>query len=401
MVYPQEVTQFVIKPVSVSNGPREFARPMTPPPLVYQELPHGPEFSIYNGRLRSLFYDWVETEELYWRLRRQVGLAHTGELATEIRGPEAAKLLNRVFTRDVSRVRSGRCSYQLACYPDGGMIMDGVLLHFAPDHYWYEQGDGEFRVWLRAQSEKFDVEVSDPDVWVSQVQGPRSMDVLAAAADEGIPDEFTYFTLAKVHIAGQPVVISRTGFTNELGWEFYYRADVDAIAIGERILEAGEAYGIHTIPAAATNARRIEAGLLFAGVDFNDKITPYSAGLGALVDLDREDFVGRQALENADKRQRTWGLQCPDSAALHGDTVTLNGEAAGVICSSAWSPFLQCGVSIVRLEDPELGPGTEVEVECFDGLTRTATVCALPMYDVDRQIPRGNLVDIPEIPAAK
>lgn len=399
MIYPIEATKFVIKPVAVSSGPSEFTRPMTPHPLVYQELPHGPEFSIYNGRLRSLYYAWVDTEDLYWRLRRQVGLAHTGELATEIRGPEAAKLLNRVFTRDVSRVRSGRCSYQIACFPDGGMIMDGVLLHFAPDHFWYVQGDGEFRVWLRAQSERYDVEVSDPDIWVSQVQGPNALDVLAAAADDGMPEDFSYFAMARIRIAGQPVVVSRTGFTNELGWEFYFHSDVDAVAIGERILEAGAAYNIHTIPASATNARRIEAGLLFSGVDFNERVTPYDAGLGALVDLDRDDFVGRAALEKADRRQRTWGLQCQGGVALHGDTVTLDGEPAGIICSSTWSPFLQCGVSIVRLEDRELGPGTEVQVECFDEVTRTATVCALPMYDYERQIPRGKLVDIPDIPA--
>ena len=148
-------------------------------------------------------------------MQRQVGLSHTGELATEIRGSDAEAMLNRVFTRDVSRVRVGRCSYQIACFADGGRIMDGVLLRLGPERFWYAQGDGEFPTWLRAQAAGFDVEVFHTHVWISQIQGPRSMDVLAQVADEGMPERFRYFDLARIHIGGQPVVINRTGFTSE------------------------------------------------------------------------------------------------------------------------------------------------------------------------------------------
>lgn len=391
-------TQFVVKPVSSAGGPSEFRQSMTPHPLVHQELPHDPDFGIYNRRLRSLHYGNVRTEDLYWCLRRHVGLAHTGELATEIRGPDAEAMLNRVFTRDVSRVRVGRCSYQLACFADGGMIMDGVLLRLASDRFWYAQGDGEFPPWLRAHSEGFDVEVFDADVWISQVQGPRSMDVLAQASDEGMPENFRYFDLTRIRIAGQPVVISRTGFTNELGWEFYFGSDADSDVIGERILKAGESQGIHTIPAAATNARRIEAGLLFSGTDFDGSVTPFAAGLGALVDLGKADFIGMAALAQADKSRRTWGLQCGGGIAGHGDTLFLNRDSVGRVCSSAWSPYLQCGVAIVRMKDPILAPGTELRVECVDGTMRAAKVCELPMYDRAGEIPRGKRTDIPSIP---
>ena len=106
--------QFVVKAVSSTGGASEFRQSMKPHPLVYQELPHDPHFGIYNGRLRSLSYAKGDMESLYWRLRQQVMLAHTGELATEIRGPEAEALLDRVFTRSVAKVRVGRCSYQIA-----------------------------------------------------------------------------------------------------------------------------------------------------------------------------------------------------------------------------------------------------------------------------------------------
>lgn len=393
-------TAFAVKPVTAGSGPSEFRQSMAPHPLVHQELPHDPQFGVYNRRLRSLEYGNVRSEDLYWRLRRQVGLAHTGELATEIRGPDAEAMLNRVFTRDVSRVRVGRCSYQIACFADGGILMDGVLLRLAPDRFWYAQGDGEFPVWLRAHSQGFDVEVFDPDIWISQVQGPRSMDVLAAVADGGLPERFRYFDLAHVSIGGQPVVISRTGFTNELGWEFYFGAVADANVIGDRILEAGKAYGIHTIPAAATNARRIEAGLQFAGTDFDASVTPFAAGFGALVDLEKADFVGRAALAEADRRRLTWGLQIADGVARQGDTLSVDGQLAGRVCSSAWSPYLQCGVAIVRVRDPAHGPGTTLQVECVDGQLRQGALCELPMYDRAGDIPRGRCTDIPAIPVA-
>ena len=398
MAHSKDNTQFVVKAVPSSVGASEFRQSMAPHPLVHQELPHDPSFGIYNRRLRSLEYGRVGWEDLYWRLRRQVILAHTGELATEIRGPDAAAVLNRVFTRDVPRIPVGRCSYQVACFADGGMIMDGILLRLAPDRFWFVQADGEFRVWLQAHSEGFDVDVVDPDVWISQVQGPRSMDVLAQASDEGMPGHFRYFDSTRISIGGQPVLISRTGFTNELGWEFYFGADVDADIIGERILRAGEPHGIHTVPAAATNTRRIEAGLLFAGTDFDGTVTPYSAGLGALVDLEKADFIGRAALLRADRSRLTWGLQCKAGVARHGDTLFLDGVSAGRVCSSSWSPYLACGVAIVRLRNPKLGPGTRLQVQSVEGNPIDGEICELPMYDRTGAIPRGKCTEIPEIP---
>lgn len=398
MQYLGSNLEFVVKAVSSGRGPDEFRQAMRPHPLVHQELPHDPHFGIYNRRLRSLEYSRVPSEDLYWRLRRQVGLAHTGELVTEVRGPDAEAMLNRVFTGDVSRMRVGRCKYQLACFADGGMVMDGILLRLAPDRFWFAQGDGEFRVWLRAHSEGFEVEVSAPDIWISQVQGPRSMEVLAEASDEGMPEPFRYFDMARIHIGGQPVVISRTGFTAELGWEFYFGSDADADVIGKRIMAAGEPHGIHTIPAAATNIRRIEAGLLFSGSDFDHSVDPFAAGLGPFVDLEKSDFIGKSALTSASRRRRTWGLQCAGSVASRGETLSRDGEPAGRVCSSAWSPYLQRGVAIARLKDPKVEPGTELRVECIDGRARDAQVCELPMYDRAGEIARGKRTDIPAIP---
>jgi aminomethyltransferase len=119
----------------------------------------------------------------------------------------------------------------------------------------------------------------------------------------------------------------------------------------------GEPYGIHTIPAAATNARRIEAGLLFSGTDFDASVTPFAAGLGVLVDLEKSDFIGMAALAQADKRQRTWGIRCAGGVARQGDTLFMNGESAGRVCSTAWSPYLQSGVAICNIGKPRRNTG--------------------------------------------
>ena len=398
MADTKDNVQFVVKPVPSSGGASEFRQSMAPHPLVHQELPHDPSFGVYNRRLRSLSYGNCDPRELYWRLRRQVMVSHTGELPTEITGPDAEALLERVFTRSVARNRVGRCTYQIACYPDGTTIMDGVLMRLDQDRFWYAQGDGEFYVWLRAQTQGFDVEVFDPNVWVSQVQGPRSMDVLAQVADDGMPEPFRYFDMAEIRIDGQPVIISRTGFTNELGWEIYFEPGVDAAAIGERIMQAGAAYDIHTTPAEVTNARRIEGGLLFSGTDFDDTVTPFDAGFGKLVDFDKGDFIGREALGTVDRRNRTWGVTIAEGIARHGETLQIDGSGAGRVTSSAWSPTLQCGVAIVRMNDPDAGPGTAVEVECTDGETRAGQVCELPFFDRAGDIARGRATELPEIP---
>ena len=390
--------RFAVTPLSADDGrSRQIPRNMAPHPLNYQELPFAPEYFVYNGRLASDRMNNATDEETYWLVRRRVILRHTGERPIEVRGADAEALLNRVFTRDIARVKVGRCSYQFACYHDGGMITDGVLLRLEPDRFWYAQADGDLFSWFRAQAHGLRVEVSDPGVWVSQVQGPHALDVLSAVAEDGEPDSFRYFDIARARIAGQSVIITRSGFTNELGWEFYLEPGADARAVGDSIFAGGERYGIKPVGAVAFRTRRIEAGLLSAGTDFDQSVTPFAAGLGQFVDMDKTDFIGKVALEAADRRRRTWGLQVDGGVAELGRTLTRGGAPVGIVCSSAWSPYLQRGVAIVRLDDPMLGPGEQFEVACTDNQLRSAAACDTPMYDSEREIPRGKRIEVPEI----
>jgi aminomethyltransferase len=398
MTSPKTNVRFAVLPLETDAArTTEFARTMTPHPLVHQELPYEPEYTIYNRRLTAMAMADGSPEAGYWRLRRQAILRHTGELPIEVRGPDAERLLNLVFTRDVSKVKVGRCSYQIACTDDGGLLMDGVLVRLSETRFWYGQADGDLTQWLKAHARGLDVEIFDPDVWISQVQGPDSLRVLEAAVDDGYPEPFRYFDAATVRIAGQEVWITRTGFTNELGWEVYLPTAIDVDAVGRRILEAGAPYGLR--PVAIGGARRIEGGLLNAGSDFDETTTPFEAGLGGMVKLDKDDFIGKAALEAADRRSRTRGLQVDGGVASLGRTLTRDGAPVGRVCSTAWSPYLRCGVAIARFDDPEVGAEQTFDVACADGRTRPATTCTLPIYDKDGLIPRGKAVDIPDLPA--
>ena len=392
-------TRFVAKPVlNEGHRPRELARTMAPHPLSYMELPYDPEYTLYNSRLTPEKLDAATDDEMYWAVRTNVIFRHTGELPIEISGPDAGKLLNRVFTRNARNVKPGRCSYQFACYHDGGMITDGVLLQLDENRFWMTQADGDLFSWYKAHAGGLDVSISDPDVWVSQIQGPRSLELLPAVLDGPMPDPFRYFDCAEVSIAGQKCWISRSGFTNELGWEVYLLPDTDVPVIGNHIMEVGKNFDLLLTGTPVFRARRIEAGLLNAGSDFGADTTPFDAGLGAFVEFDDRDFVGRKALEDADKSCRTWGMRVIGGVAQLGRVLKINGKEIGRVCSSGYSPYQDCGVCIVRMDDPADGPGKKVDVLCADGSTQKGELCALPMYDPERLIPRGKLVDVPANP---
>lgn len=390
----REEVRFAVKALSL-NGPNraELKRTMMPHPLVYQELPYDPEFGLYNNRLVALRFPAVPADEMYWAVRRQAVLRHTGEYVLEVRGPDAERLLEMIFPRPIRKIRVGRCSYQFACYDDGGMITDGVLVRLAADRFWYAQAEGDLYSWLKAHARGMDVEIVDPKLWVSQVQGPNALRILEAAIDGPYPDPFGYFDAAVVRIAGQELLVTRTGFTNELGWEFYLPPDIDAEAVGDRIQEVGAPHGLR--PISIFGARRIEAGLLNAGSDFDETTTPFEVGLGAMIDFEKGDFIGRGALLKADRDRHLFGMQVDGGIAVSGPTVRRDGKIVGRVCSSAWSPYLQCGVAIVWLDTPGHLSNRGLDVECTDGPAHPGTLCELPMYDKERLIPRGKRVDIP------
>jgi aminomethyltransferase len=293
-------------------------------------------------------------------------------------------------------VKVGRCGYGLACYEDGGLIVDGILLRLAEDRFWYAQADGDFYSWARAHAVGLNVTITDPNVFVSQVQGPNALKVLEAASDTGLPEPFGYFAVARVSFGGQEVVITRTGYTNELGWEFYTEPHHDAEALWAHLSRAGEPYGMKIFGLDAMNIRRIEAGILNAGSDFNHTTTPYEAGLGRFVDEDKADFIGKAALAKAARGSRSQGIKCLTGEPQISGDIVVDGKVAGTVTAGATSPYLGHGIGIALMKSAEHGPGTGIMVGCRDGSLQPATLVEMPFYDMDAEIPRGKRVDIPD-----
>ena len=391
--------RFTIKPfIQDQNKPVELARTLAIHPLTYQELPYDPEYSQYAGRLTTEKLNNATPDEQYWKTRKEIILRHTGEHPYEISGPDALNLLQKIFPRDISKVKKGRCSYQFACYHDGGMITDGLLLRIEEDKFWFAQADGEMFTWYKANSQNLDVKISEPNVWVSQIQGPLSMELLDHLLKEKISNRWKYFDWEEVIISNEKVIISRTGFTNELGWEIYFRPENNTEAVGDLILEEGKKMGMIITATPSFRGRRIEAGLLSAGQDFTKNTNPFSVGLGRFVDLEKKDFIGKSALINSDKKCKTWGIRVVEGVAKKGETISLNNKIIGKVTSSTWSPYQVCGVGIVHMQDSEYKPGLVVDVDCVDGKSHKAQLCELPMYDPKGEIVRGLKKDIPEKP---
>lgn len=308
------------------------------------ERPKGPHYCIYNRRQMACCFDDHSTEDGYWRLRQQAAVLNTGEFPLQFEGPDAERLLDKLFTKDITKTMVMRCAYGLACYEDGGLIVDGILLRLEQDKFWYAQADGDFYSWARAHASGMNVKITDPDVFVTQVQGPNALKILETASDTGMPEPFGYFAVARVSFGGQEVVITRTGYTNELGWEYYTEPHHDAEALWAHLEAAGKPFGMEIFGLDAMNIRRIEAGILNAGSDFNHTTTPYDVGLGRFVDENKDDFIGKTALQNAKKETRHFGIKCEGGEPLISGVVEFDGKQVGKITAGVTSPYLGHGI---------------------------------------------------------
>jgi aminomethyltransferase len=294
-----------------------------------------------------------------------------------------------VFVRRCGNLVVNRAAYGLASDTNGGLLMDGVLLRLAEDRFWYVMADGEFLPWLEAHALGMDVQVFDPELWVLQVQGPKSLEILRAIADPAPPADWKYFGVAETSIAGQPVVLSRTGWTSELGFEIYTPiAGSRNAALWELLLAKGAEFGLQNGALSSMAMRRIEAGIHDYGTDFDRSVNPWQAGLGRFVDMDKDDFIGRAALATCDRTLRIQGLRCADGTPLRGSAVRVNGREAGHITASARSPQLGCGIGYALYRDGAPAPGMPIEVQTAEG-SRAAQVVELPFYDPEKCIARG------------
>jgi glycine cleavage system aminomethyltransferase T len=357
----------------------------------YLEFYETPDmvYGVYAGRLYTKFSD-DDAVEKYWALRRTAAMYDVPERPVEISGPDAVPFLELVFARRVSTLTEGRGRYAIACTPQGGIFMDGVLFKLSENRFWYVQPDGALEAWLIAHSEGFDIDISDPNSRVIQIQGPASMSILRDASDGAIDEDMGYFRAGFFELGGQELYVSRTGWTGELGFEIYSQGDrTDYRRVWNHLIAAGEPHGMTFSSMESMGIRRIEAGILDNTTDMDVTMNPFQAGLESFIDIDKEDFIGRSALLRADKSKLLYGIKCADTAPPSNATVFDGDHEVGRVTTGAFSPFLECGVGYVRFNAPSEWAGKTLRLQISNSEAHPCEIVDLPFYDPEKLIARG------------
>ena len=344
---------------------------------------------VYAGRYFPMQID-EDPIEKYWLLRQKAVIFDVPEKPIEISGPDASSFLNKVLTRDITNVQEGRGYYALACTPQGGIFMDGVIFKFNDNKYWYVQADGPFEDWLIAHSSNYNIKITDPKSRVLQIQGPASLEIMKKASRGIIDENMKYFRSGFFDIGGQKLYVSRTGFTNELGFEIFSDGlKTDHLALWDHLMECGKPFGMEFSASRAMTIRRIEGGIFGNLTDIDTSMTPFEAGLGLFVNMDKSDFIGKDSLKEKDKRTCLFGLTCEKAVPAAGSKVILKNKIVGYVTAGVPSPTLQIGIGYVRFYEPNSWIGQDLLLELPDGDSYEAKVVNLPFIDVEKKIVRG------------
>src|SRR5205085_149327 len=310
-------------------------------------------WGLYNHMLLPTLYEDPVTE--YWALLNDVTMWDVSvERIVEISGPDAFELTNRITCRDLTTCAVGQCKYVLLTAADGGIVNDPILLRLGEDQFWLALADSDALLYAAgvAAGTGLAVSVREPDVAPMQIQGPKSKEVIRALFGEDVMN-LRYYWLAETEVDGIPVVVSRTGWTGEVGYEIYLRDGSRGDELWNRVRQAGEPHGIRAI--APSEARRIEAGIFNYGSDMRIEDTPFHiTGLERLVELDQEaDFIGKAALEGiartgVDRKLVGVGIGGPalseEGAVADFRPVEREGRRVGRVTGAAWSPRLERNV---------------------------------------------------------
>ena len=360
-------------------------------PFYEAEQRHGPTgYTVYNHMLFPIRYDELEAE--YWHLLEHVTLWDVAvERCLEISGPDGFRFTQLMTPRNLTECAVGQAKYVLVTAPDGGILNDPVLTRMEGNRFLLALASSDVLLYAKglAAHAGMDVELKEVDVSPVQIQGPKSRDVVRELLGDDIL-ELKYYFFRETELDGIPIVVTRTGWTSEVGYEIYLCDSSRGTELWERIMAAGEPHQIK--PTGPSDIRRIEGGIFNWGADMTYENNPFELGLGRLVDLD-VDCIARDALRNIKDvgiTQKIVGVE------LDGDRFpTLNftkwpasvdGDQVGKVTSAIYSPRLEknIGYAWVPLRLAELG--TQLDVESEWGVRR-ATVVPMPLWDPEKQIP--------------
>jgi len=342
--------------------------------------------SVYNHMY--IPRDFGDPEQNFWNLVNSATLADVSvERQVEITGPDAAKFAQYLTCRDLSKCAVGQCKYVLITDQHGGIINDPVLLKLADDHFWLSIADSDVLLWARgvALNSGMDVTITEPDVSPLQLQGPKSRDILRACFGDA-PTELKYFWFMEHEWNGVPLIISRTGWSSELGYEIYLRDGAAGSQLWEYIMEVGTPMGLR--PGHTSSIRRIEAAMMSYHADMTLENNPFELGLDRLVNLEIEaDFVGKEALAKIRAegvRQKLVGLEIA-GAPLKGANdffwpVKDDDANVGYVTSAIYSPRLKKNIALSMLGIAHTSSGTPLRVDTL-GVEREAVVVPIPFFD--------------------
>ena len=351
-------------------------------------------FSVYNHMY--IPRDFGNPEQNFWNLIERAILCDVAvERQVEITGPDAFKFVQLLTPRDLSKLSVGQCKYVLITNEQGGILNDPVLLRLAKNHFWLSLADSDVLLWAQgvAVNSGLNVKITEPDVSPLQLQGPNSKEIMIKLFGESIED-IKYYWFKEYELDGIPLIISRTGWSSEFGYELFLKDGSRGNDLYEKIMSAGKEHGIdagHT-----SSIRRIEGGMLSYHADADINTNPFELGFDRLVSLDNDiNFIGKEALtkikKNGIKRKQV-GLII-DCKPLEGPNTTFwpiedKGNKIGKVTSAVYSPRLKKNIALamVNVENSEIG--TDLEVLTDRGKF-FAKIVEIPFYDPKKKIAKS------------
>ena len=349
-------------------------------------------FSVYNHMY--IPRDFGDPEKNFWNLVNDAILCDVAvERQVEITGPDAFQFIQLLTPRDLSKLSIGQCKYVLITNEKGGILNDPVLLRLGENHFWLSLSDSDILLWAQgvAVNSGLNVSIEEPDVSPLQLQGPKSREIMVKLFGENIRD-LKYYWLKELELDGIPLVVSRTGWSTELGYELFLRDGSQGDRLWEMIMTAGNEYGLQ--PGHTSSIRRIEGGMLSYHADADIHTNPFEVGLERLVSLDSEiNFIGKKALteiyKNGVKRQQI-GMEIEGDSFKGPNTVFwqvfCDNKIVGKVTSAVFSPRLNRNIALAMVDKNFSKLGLNLLVK-INGQMRKAKIVEKPFFDPKKSLP--------------
>jgi len=320
-------------------------------------------------------------EEDYWHLREHVQLWDVScQRQVEVQGVDAAKLVQLMTPRDMRQAKIGQCLYAPLIDQKAGMLNDPVILKLAEDHYWLSIADSDVLLWAKGLAIGFGLNVTivEPDVSPLAVQGPKADALMERVFGQAI-HKIAFFRFSKLDFKGQPLVVARSGYSKQGGFEIYLNDSSRGLELWDALWDAGA--GLDVAPGSPNLIERVEGGLLSYGNEFTNANNPLECEMEPYCCFDDDlHYIGKEALlaeKLAGPKQLIRGVRfdgdkCPPCASTW--PLTVNGRDVGFISTAIWSPRLECNVSLGMVQKGYWDEGQSVEVHCADGSTRNGEI---------------------------